>query len=102
MSKLKKLRRPTAILILACTALAAYLLRGGFRRFEITPYPIPAAAFTNWKDVLAHPRDISIRTFRTGAVHMDACLNLDPDSPAQATCDHVPRDLAVLAHWIHH
>jgi N-acyl homoserine lactone hydrolase len=33
---------------------------------------------------------------------MDACLNLDPASPKQADCDHVPRDLAVLVHWIHH
>jgi glyoxylase-like metal-dependent hydrolase (beta-lactamase superfamily II) len=33
---------------------------------------------------------------------MDACLNLDPASPRQADCDHVPRDLAVLVHWVHH
>jgi len=33
---------------------------------------------------------------------MDACLNLDPASPRQAGCDHVPRDLAVLVHWVHH
>jgi glyoxylase-like metal-dependent hydrolase (beta-lactamase superfamily II) len=33
---------------------------------------------------------------------MDACLNLDPGSPRQADCDHVPRDLAVLVHWVHH
>jgi N-acyl homoserine lactone hydrolase len=33
---------------------------------------------------------------------MDACLNLDPKSPKQALCDHVPRDLAVLVYWVHH
>jgi hypothetical protein len=33
-----------AILIVAVAALAAYLVRGGFRRFEITPYSIPPAA----------------------------------------------------------
>jgi glyoxylase-like metal-dependent hydrolase (beta-lactamase superfamily II) len=33
---------------------------------------------------------------------MDACLNLDPASPKQADCDHAPRDLAVLVHWVHH
>jgi glyoxylase-like metal-dependent hydrolase (beta-lactamase superfamily II) len=81
---------------------AAYLLRGGFRRFEVTPYRVPPPAFANWNDVLAHPRDISVNTLQTGVVHMDACLNLDPASPKQADCDHGPRDLAVLAHWVHH
>jgi glyoxylase-like metal-dependent hydrolase (beta-lactamase superfamily II) len=33
---------------------------------------------------------------------MDACLNLDPASPRQPDCNHVPRDLAVLVHWVHH
>jgi N-acyl homoserine lactone hydrolase len=98
----KKFGRPVAILIAAVIILVAYLLRGGFRQFEIKPYPIPATAFTNWNDVLARPRDISLTTFRTGVVHMDACLNLDPASPKQADCDHVPRDLAVLVHWVHH
>ncbi len=102
MRRLKKFRLPAAILILCVGALAAYLLRGAFRRFDIAPYPVPPPAFTNWNDVLAHPRDISVTTFRTGVVHMDACLNLDPASPKQAECDHAPRDLAVLVHWIHH
>jgi len=100
--KLKKFRRTVAILMVAIAGLAAYLLRGGFHRFEIKPYPVSSAAFTNWNDVLAHPRDISLTTFRTGVVHMDACLNLDPASPKQADCDHLPRDLAVLVHWVHH
>lgn len=94
--------RSAAILILSVGVLATYLLRGGFRAFEIAPYPVPAAALRNWEDVLREPHDISVRTFQTGVVHMDACLNLDPDSPKQATCDHVPRDLAVLVHWVHH
>jgi len=102
MWRLKKLRLTAAVLILGVGALAAYLVRGGFRRFEITPYPVPPAAFTNWNDVLAHPRDISVTTLQTGVVHMDACLNLDPASPRQADCDHAPRDLAVLVHWVHH
>jgi glyoxylase-like metal-dependent hydrolase (beta-lactamase superfamily II) len=102
MGKLKKFRRPAAILTLGVGALVTYLLRGGFDRFETTPYPIPPAAFRNWEDVLAHPRGITMTTFRTGVVHMDACLNLDPQSPKQADCDHVPRDLAVLVHWVHH
>ena len=80
----------------------SYLLRGGIHHFEIVPYKVPAAAFTNWNDVLSHPGDISLTTFQTGVVHMDACLNLDPKSPKQAGCDHRPRDLAVLVHWIHH
>ena len=88
MGKLKKLRRPAAVLILVVGALVAYLLRGGFRRFEITPYRVPSAAFMNWKDVLAHPGGISLSTLQTGVVHMDACLNLDPASPRQADCDH--------------
>jgi glyoxylase-like metal-dependent hydrolase (beta-lactamase superfamily II) len=100
--KLVKFLRGSALLILAIGAIVAYLLRGGFRQLEITPYPVPAPAFTNWNDVLAHPQDISVTTLQTGVVHMDACLNLDPASPRQADCDHVPRDLAVLAHWIHH
>ena len=99
---LKRFLFGAAILVLALGVLAIYLVRGGFRRFEITPYPVPRAAFTNWNDVLAHPRDISLTTFRTGVVHMDPCLNLDPASPKQADCDHVPRDLAVLVHWVHH
>lgn len=99
---LKKLRLPAAILIIVVIASIAYALRGGFRRFEIAPYEVPSAAFTNWDDVLGHPRDISLVTFQTGVVHMDACLNLDPTSPKQAACDHVPRDLAVLVHWVHH
>jgi glyoxylase-like metal-dependent hydrolase (beta-lactamase superfamily II) len=100
--QLKDFRRPTAILILTVGALAGYLLRGGFRRFEITPYPAPVPSFTSWNDVLAHPREISLTTLQTGMVHMDACLNLDSASPRQADCDHAPRDLAVLVHWVHH
>jgi glyoxylase-like metal-dependent hydrolase (beta-lactamase superfamily II) len=100
--RLKRLLVPAAILILAVAAVCGYLVRGGFRRFEIAPYPVPPAAFTNWNDVLAHPRDISLTTLQTGGVHMDACLNLDPASPRQADCDHVPRDLAVMVHWVHH
>jgi hypothetical protein len=72
--KLKKFRLPTAVLIVVVGALVTYLLRGGFRRFEIKSYPVPLAAFTNWNDVLAHPRNISLTTFQTGVVHMDACL----------------------------
>jgi glyoxylase-like metal-dependent hydrolase (beta-lactamase superfamily II) len=102
MWKLKRVRLPAAVLVVVLGALVTYLLRGGFRRFEIATYPAPPAAFTNWNDVLAHPRDIQLVTFQTGVVHMDACLNLDPASPRQADCDHVPRDLAVLVHWVHH
>jgi N-acyl homoserine lactone hydrolase len=98
----KLLACSVGILFLIVGIIGAYLLRGGFTRFEITPYPAPPPAFTNWNDVLAHPGDISISTFRTGAIHMDACLNLDPASPKQADCDHVPRDLAALVHWVHH
>jgi N-acyl homoserine lactone hydrolase len=102
MRTLKKFLLAAAILVVATGAMAVYLVRGGFHRFEITPYPVPPAAFTNWNDVLAHPRDISLTTLRTGVVHMDACLNLDPANPKQADCDHAPRDLAVLVHWVHH
>jgi len=102
MRKLKRLLFPAAILILAIGSIFIYLLRGGFHRFDITTYSVPAAAFTNWNDVLSHPRDISLTTIHTGMIHMDACLNLDPASPRQADCDHVPRDLAALVHWIHH
>jgi glyoxylase-like metal-dependent hydrolase (beta-lactamase superfamily II) len=100
--RLKKFQLPAIVLVLIIGALATYLLRGGFRRFEITPYPVPPPAFTNWNDVLAHPRDVSLTTLQTGVIHMDACLNLDPASPRQADCDHAPRDLAVLVHWVHH
>ena len=100
--RLKRFLLPAAVLIAFVSASMTYLLRGGFRRFEIAPYSIPPAAFTNWSDVLRHPRDISLVTFQTGVVHMDACLNLDPTSPKQAECDHAPRDLAVLVHWVHH
>lgn len=93
------LARSVVILILIVAIVAIYLLRGGFSRFEITSYPVPPPAFTNWNDVLAHPHDISVTTFRTGIIHVDACLNLDPASP---TCDHVPRDLGALVHWVHH
>ena len=99
---LKRFVRVAVILILAVGALSAYLLRGGFHRFESRPYPVPTARLSNWNEVLAHPRDVSVTTFRTGVVHMDACLNLDPASPKQAACDHVPRDLDVLVHWVHY
>jgi glyoxylase-like metal-dependent hydrolase (beta-lactamase superfamily II) len=98
----KKFGRLVAILVLAVVAPITYVLRGGFRRLEMTPYPVPRAAFNNWKDVLGHPSEISIRTLQTGVVHMDACLNLDPGSPRQTECDHRPRDLPVLVHWVHH
>jgi len=101
-SKLKKFLLPAVILILTVAAAAAYLVRGGFRSFAIMPYPISPPAFTNWKDVLANPRDISLTTLQTGTIHMDACLNLDPATSRQADCDHAPRDLAALVHWIHH
>jgi N-acyl homoserine lactone hydrolase len=99
---LKGLLLTAAVLVAAAAALAVYLVRGGFHRFETSPYPVPPAAFSNWSDALAHPRDISLSSFQTGVVHMDACLNLDPASPKQGDCDHAPRDLAVLVHWIHH
>ena len=99
---LKKFVLPVAVLIVIVGAVVGYLLRGGFRRFELAPYKVPPAAFMNWSDALKHPREISLVTFQTGVVHMDACLNLDPSSPGQAECDHVPRDLAVLVHWVHH
>jgi hypothetical protein len=83
--KLKKFRLSPAVLIVVVGALVTYLLRGGFRRFEIKPYPVPPAAFTNWNDVLTHPRDISLTTFQTGVVHMDACLNLTPQAPGKPT-----------------
>jgi len=100
--RLKKLLLLALALILIVCALVTYMLREGFQRFEIASYHVPPAAFTTWNDVLAHPSDISVVTFQTGVVHMDACLNLDPKSPKQAECDHAPRDLAVLVHWIHH
>jgi glyoxylase-like metal-dependent hydrolase (beta-lactamase superfamily II) len=99
---LKTFLLAAAILVLVVAATAVYLVRGGFRDFAVTRYQAPPAGFTNWNDVLAHPRDISLTTFRTGVVHMDACLNLDPASPKQSDCDHRPRDLAVLVHWVHH
>uniref|UniRef100_Q01YM4 Beta-lactamase domain protein n=1 Tax=Solibacter usitatus (strain Ellin6076) TaxID=234267 RepID=Q01YM4_SOLUE len=105
MSRLRALRpflRAAVILIFAVGALVAWLLRGGFSRIESRPYPVPSSRFSSWNDVLAHPREISVTTFRTGVVHMDACLNLDPASPKQVACDHVPRDLDVLVHWVHH
>src|SRR5690242_6967050 len=102
MWRLTRFRGPAVILILSVGSLATYMLRGGFRHFEITPYPVPPPAFRSWQDVLAHPSRISMGTVQPGVVHMDACLNLDPDSPKQAGCDHVPRDLAVLVHWVHH
>jgi N-acyl homoserine lactone hydrolase len=102
MFTLSRLLRLAAILVFAVGALGAYLLRGGLRSFEIKPYSVPRSAFHNWTDVLAHPSAIAMGTLQTGVVHMDACLNLDPDSPKQADCDHVPRDLAVLAHWVRH
>jgi N-acyl homoserine lactone hydrolase len=100
--KLRTIALAAAALVLAVAAFGAYLLRGGFRRFDLKPYPVPPRAFANWNDVLAHPREISLTTFQTGVVHMDACLNLDPASPRQVDCDHRPRDLAVLVHWIRH
>jgi glyoxylase-like metal-dependent hydrolase (beta-lactamase superfamily II) len=99
---IKKFGWPVAILILTVAALVTYLLRGGLRRFEITPYPVRSSAYKSWRDVLAHPSGISLTTFQTGVVHMDPCLNLDPESPRQAECDHVPRDLSVLVHWVRH
>jgi hypothetical protein len=79
--KLKKFRLPEAVLIVIVGALVTYLLRGGFLRFEIKPYPVPPAAFTNWNDVLAHLRDISLTTIQTGVVHMDALSEPRPRKP---------------------
>jgi len=101
-SAFRILARSVAVLLLTVVIAATYLLRGGFSRFQVTPYPVPPPAFTNWNDVLANPRDIAITTLRTGVIHMDACLNLDPANPKQADCDHAPRDLAALVHWVHH
>ncbi len=99
---LKFLLRSLALLVLSGSLLVAYLLRGGFHRFDSTPYPISPAAFTSWSDALAHPQDISVTTFQTGWIYMDACLNLDPLSPRQADCDHRSRAIAALVHWVHH
>src|SRR4051812_33731940 len=100
MRRLTKFLRLILILFLVVSSMATYLLRGGFHRFELAPYAVPRPAFANWNDVLAHPQDISLNSLQTGVVHMDACLNLDPASPRQPDCDHVPRDLAVLVHWV--
>ena len=102
MRRLRRLLLSAAGLILFASALSIYLLRGGFRRLEVAPYRVPHAAFTNWTDVLRHPSAIHVVTLQTGVIHMDACLNLDPKSPKQAECDHAPRDLPVLVHWVHH
>jgi glyoxylase-like metal-dependent hydrolase (beta-lactamase superfamily II) len=102
MRTLKKLLLVFLLLLMAVVGVVAYLLRGGFHRFEVARYAVPAASFTNWNDVLAHPQDISLETIPTGLIHMDACLNLDPASPRQSDCDHAPRDLVALVHWIHH
>jgi glyoxylase-like metal-dependent hydrolase (beta-lactamase superfamily II) len=100
--KLKKYFLFLAFLIVAVFAFLTYLLRGGFRQFEIAPYDVPPAAFTNWSDALSHPQNIALHTFQTGEIRMNACLNLDPASPKLAECDHAPRNLAVLVHWVHH
>src|SRR5215475_6201301 len=71
---LTRFLRTAAILSATLALLALYLLRGGFRRFETTPYPVPAPAFAGWNEALAHPHDISLTTLQTGVVHMDACL----------------------------
>ncbi len=102
LQKFKKFLLSAAVLIVVIGSMIGYLLRGGFRRFEIAPYKVPPSASTSWSDVLTHPRDISLVTLQTGVIRMDACLNLDPASPRQAECDHAPRDLAVLVHWVHH
>ena len=99
---LRKIMLFSALSIIATMAAVAYLLRGGFHRFVVAPYKVPPAAFTSWKEVLSNPRDISLVTIQTGVIHMDACLNLDPRSSKQSECNHVPRDLAVLVHWVHH
>jgi glyoxylase-like metal-dependent hydrolase (beta-lactamase superfamily II) len=99
---LRKIGLFSALLIIATLASVAYLLRGGFHRFVVAPYKVPPAAFTSWTDVLRNPSDISLVTIQTGVIHMDACLNLDPQSPKQSECNHAPRDLAVLVHWVHH
>ena len=102
MQKVKKLGFAASILLLAICCSLIFLLRGGFCRFETTPYKVPPSSFADWNDVLSHPQEISLVTLQTGVVHMDACLNLDPKSPKQTQCDHTPRDLAVLVHWVHH
>ncbi len=99
---LKKIGLFFVLLIISTAAAGTYLLRGGFQRFVVVPYGVPATAFNNWNDVLRSPRDITLVTVQTGVIHMDACLNLDPKSPKQADCDHAPRELAVLVHWVHH
>jgi glyoxylase-like metal-dependent hydrolase (beta-lactamase superfamily II) len=99
---LRKIGFFAALSIIATLAAIAYLLRGGFHHFVVTPYRVPPPAFTSWNDVLRNPQDISLVTLQTGVIHMDACLNLDPKSSKQSECNHVPRDLAVLVHWVHH
>jgi uncharacterized protein YjeT (DUF2065 family) len=64
--KLKKFGLPAAVLIVVIGAVVGYLLRGGFRRFEIAPYKVPPPAFMNWNDVLRHTPDICLVTFQTG------------------------------------
>ena len=95
MRRLKKLQL-AVILIVAVFGFVFYLLRGGFRHFEVVPYKAPASAFTNWDAALDKPSEISLVTAQDGVVHVGARLNLDPASPQQRHCDHTQRDLAVL------
>jgi N-acyl homoserine lactone hydrolase len=99
---LKLFLRACAVVVLFCVLLAAWLFRGAFTSLQASPYTLPQPRYSTWQDVLAHPAPITVTTLQTGTIDMDACLNLDPDSPKLASCDHRPRQLIALVHWIHH
>lgn len=94
--------RACAVLVVCIALMAIWLFRGGFTHLQSSDYSVPQTRYSNWQDVLAHPAPITVTTLQTGTIEMDACLNLDPASPKLASCDHRPRRLIALAHWVHH
>ncbi len=104
MSTPRLLTRLARLALLAVPVLLlalGFLVRDGFTRWPTSPYPVSRSSLRSWDEVLAHPQPVTVETLVTGFIDMNRCDNLDPSSPAIASCRSAG-PLQDLAHVVRH
>jgi N-acyl homoserine lactone hydrolase len=99
--RLRSFVRFLALAVLAVILGVGFLVRDGFARWPLTPYPISPASSRSWDEVFAHPSPVVVETLVTGFIDMNRCDNLDQSNPVTASC-RSPEPLADLVHLVRH
>jgi N-acyl homoserine lactone hydrolase len=78
------------------------LVRAGFRSLDVAAYPLPVQRPTNWEEILARPRPVTVEVLITGTVDGDRRVVLDENDPhiEELGDHHAPS--TVSAYWVHH